>query len=48
MAGRIGLRSFSLRIGHSNDYAFAERPRCPSDRVESHRNVLRVQEAIKL
>ena len=42
------LRSFSFYVCHANDYALAKRPSSPSDRIERHRYVLRVQEAIKL
>ena len=42
------LRSFGFHIGYANDYALSKRPGCPSDRIESHRNILRVQQAIQL
>jgi hypothetical protein len=44
--GRRVLRSLSVHIRDANDYTLAKRPCCPSDRIESHRNVLRVQQAI--
>ena len=40
------LRSLSLYVGYANGYALSKRPRCPSDRIESHGNILRVQQAI--
>ena len=35
-AGRRGLRSLYLHVGYANDYTFAKRPGCTSDRVESY------------
>ena len=48
LALRRALCSFSSYVTNSNDYALAKRPGRSSDGIESYRNVLRVQEAIKL
>lgn len=35
-------------VGYANDYTFAERPCRPSDRIECHRDIARVKQAIQL
>ncbi len=47
--GRRGLCALRrLRVGDANDYVLAGRPRRRSDRIERHRDIARIEQAIQL
>lgn len=49
LSGRHGLRQLrGLCFGHSDDYTLAERARRASDRVQCHRHILWIEQAIQL
>ncbi len=48
MAGRRGLSSLGLHVCHANDYALTKRPGRPRDRIECHRDVLRIEQTTQL
>lgn len=47
-AGRRVLGSLGLYVRHANNYALTEHPCCPSNRIERHRDVLRIKQPIQL
>ena len=42
------LRALCFHVGYANDYTFTERPCRTSDRIECHRDIARVKQAIQL